>query len=260
MLITRSGELKYYEFKSFADQDVCVRFYSRQGGVSPEPWSSLNQGGTVGDLRDHVVENRRKVFADLQRPVDSIFDVWQVHGNQVICTDTPRDLNGGHQKADAIFTDKEEITLFMRFADCVPIVLFEPQKRVVGIVHAGWQGTVNAVVVKAVESIRERYGVEPGKLMAGIGPSIGPDHYQVRADVSDQVLKTFGASSSELLTSSDGNLFLNLWKANELLLRRAGVAKIETSEICTACNTEDWYSHRKEKGKTGRFGAAAFLR
>lgn len=254
------GNLKYYEFEQFDRDKVCVRFYSRLGGVSPEPWTSLNQGGTNGDSRENVIENRRRVFESINRPVESIFDVWQVHGNKVICTDRPRDLQSEHQKADAIFTDKPQITLFMRFADCVPIVLYEPEKKVIGIIHAGWMGTVNKIVIDAIKTIQERYGVNPKNIVAGIGPSIGPDHYQIGMDVIQQVKKSFGEKSSYLLENKDHQTYLNLWKANEINLRESGVEQIEISEICTACNTADWYSHRLENGTTGRFTAVAFLK
>lgn len=259
-MITQSGLLKYFEFESFRNLDICVRFYSRHGGVSDEPWVSLNQGGTVGDSRENVVENRRRIFEDVNRPVESIFDVWQVHGTNVICSDKPRKLDADHQKADAIFTDQNSITLFMRFADCVPIVLYEPEKRVLGIVHAGWQGTVNAIVIEAIQAIQDKYGIDPHGVQAGIGPSIGPDHYQIKSDVEEKIERTFGAQSPNVLNMKGHALFLDLWKANEILLHQAGVEKIEVAEICTACNTQDWYSHRKEKGMTGRFGAVAFLR
>lgn len=254
------GELKYFEFNSFDTNNVCVRFYSRQGGVSPHPWYSLNQGGTNGDSRENVIQNRQKVFDSIQRPVESIFDVWQVHGNRVICAEDPRRLDSEHQKADAIFTDHQEITLFMRFADCVPIVLYEPEKRVIGIIHAGWMGTVNKIIIDAVKNIQEKYNADPGKITAGIGPSIGPDHYQVGSDVIQKFRDNFGADADDLLISRNNKTYLDLWKANELTLRGCGINQIELSNICTACNTDDWFSHRKENGLTGRFTAVAFIR
>jgi YfiH family protein len=228
--------------------------------VSPEPWNSLNQGGTVGDARENVVENRRRIFVDIQRPVESIFDVWQVHGTNVICADKPRPLETDHLKADAILTDKSSVTLFMRFADCVPVVLFDPIKKVIGMVHAGWMGTVNGVVRHAVKEMQNHYGSEPKQILAGIGPSIGPDHYQIRSDVKQQFESAFGREGDGLLISEGTSTYLNLWKANEYLLLSAGVEQIEIAEICTACDLGHWYSHRMEKGTTGRFGAVAFLR
>jgi YfiH family protein len=255
-----SGRLSYLEFKTFRDQNACVRFYSRKGGVSPVPWDSLNHGGTVGDARENVVENRRRIFDDVQRPVESIFDVWQVHGTNVVCADQPRPLDTDHVKADAILTDQSSVTLFMRFADCVPVVLFDPIRRVIGMVHAGWMGTVNGVVLHAVREMQDHYGSEPKQLMTGIGPSIGPDHYEVRSDVKQQIESAFGREGDGLLISEGSSIFLNLWKANERLLKSAGVEHIEIAEVCTACNLGLWYSHRMEKGNTGRFGAVAFLR
>lgn len=259
-IINEANGLKYFEFESFQGLDVSVRVYTRHGGVSPAPWSALNQGGTVGDSRENVIENRKRIFDDIHRPVESIFDVWQVHGNQVIHSNTPRALTAEHQKADAILTDNPGITLFMRFADCVPIILFAPDKKVVSIVHAGWMGTVNGIVYDAVKLICTKYSIEPGSILAGIGPSIGPDHYQIGSDVEERVNLAFGARSNELLTSSDQGVFFNLWQANELLLRESGVGQIETAGICTACNVQDWYSHRQERGRTGRFAAVTFLK
>lgn len=260
LIIEEFNGLKYAEFESFQDHDICVRFYSRHGGISPAPWHSLNQGGTVGDSRENVVENRKRIFDDIHRPVESIFDVWQVHGNQVIYSNAPRELNAEHQKADAILTDDPGITLFMRFADCVPIILFAPDRKVVGIVHAGWMGTVNGIVIDAVKEMSSRFDIDPSSIFAGIGPSIGPDHYQIGKDVEDRVDEAFGARAGELLKRTDQGVFFNLWKANELVLHECGVRKIETAGLCTACNTQDWYSHRQERGMTGRFAAVAFLK
>ncbi len=256
----QSGSMSYFEFESFTGLGAEVRFYTRHGGVSPYPWSSLNQGGTVGDNRENVVENRRRIFGDIDRPVESIFDVWQVHGTNVICAAKPRGLAEDHQKADAIFTDHADITLFMRFADCVPIVLFEPERKVIGIVHAGWKGTVDSIVVNAIQTAQQKYGIAPDKLIAGIGPSIGPDHYQVGMEVKEKVEETFGDQSQSVLRTHGSAFSLNLWRANEILLRKAGVKNIEVAEVCTACHTDDWFSHRKENGSTGRFAAIAFLR
>ncbi len=235
-------------------------FIARRGGVSPKPWDSLNQGGTVGDLRDHVIENRRRAFDFFGRKVESIFDVWQVHGTTTICTPTARGLEATHQKADAIFTNNPQVTLFMRFADCVPIMIYDPNKRVVGLIHAGWKGTVNKIVAEAITTIEKVYGINPSNLIAGIGPSIGPDHYAIGEEVEKGVRMSFNNKDSQVLCYENGKAFFNLWKANELVLRDMGVESIECANICTACHLGDWYSHRAEKGATGRFGALIALK
>ena len=138
----QSDEIRYYTFESLEDAGICHAAITRQGGVSPQPWSSLNVGGTVGDDAGRVRENRRRSFRALGSPFESLFDVWQVHGTEVVCAKRRARLSQPHLKADAILTDQPGVTLFMRFADCVPIFLYDPLKKVVGLVHAGWQGTV----------------------------------------------------------------------------------------------------------------------
>lgn len=252
--------LVLYQFEDEQFNGCAHGVFTRHGGVSPQPWISLNQGGTVGDNRENVIENRKRVFDHFKRPVESIFDVWQVHGTTAICTTTPRPLDAAHQKADAIFTNNPNVTLFMRFADCVPIMIFDPVKKVCGIIHAGWKGTVNNIVREAVTQIREIYHVDPKNIIAGIGPSIGPDHYEVGSEVRKQVESTFGDDSKKFLSNYEDRVYFDLWKANEFLLKLQGVQAIETARICTACHTGDWYSHRAENGATGRFGALIAIR
>jgi copper oxidase (laccase) domain-containing protein len=104
-----------------------------------------------------------------------------------------------------------------------------------------------------------RYASNPKDILAGIGPSIGPDHYEIGPDVIAQVQESFGAQAEGLLVNRDKKVFFDLWKANQFLLEEAGVESIEQSALCTACNLQDWYSHRGEKGRTGRFGALLSL-
>jgi YfiH family protein len=260
MAIIEAGNLRYFTFESFPEREVLQGIFMRHGGVSPAPWVSLNTATTVGDSRENIIENRQRIFSAVNRPVTSIFDVWQIHSSHVICSDQPRALDLPHQKADAIITDRPEITLFMRFADCVPIFLYDPIRKVTAIVHAGWKGTVENIVSKSIAAMQARYHSQSVDILAGIGPSIGPDHYEIRADVVRLVEGTFGQDATELLSFSEGRTYFDLWKANAFNLRHSGVKEIEYAGICTACQTENWYSHRAEKGKTGRFGAILALK
>lgn len=259
MAFIENGGLRYFVFDSFTELGVVHGIFTRHGGVSPQPWQSLNLGGTVGDERDHVIENRSRIFNLMDRPVVSIYDSWQVHGTHVICATQPRPLDGVHEKGDAILTNTSNITLFMRFADCVPIFLVDPIKKVAGIVHAGWRGTVNGIASEAVKVMKNQYDCDPETIYAGIGPSICVDHYQVGAEVIDCVRNTMSDIADHVLKPANGSFHLNLWEFNRLVLQRSGVKNIEVSGICTACFTTDWYSHRAERGKTGRFGALLAL-
>ncbi|MBE0409964.1 MAG: peptidoglycan editing factor PgeF [Anaerolineales bacterium] len=253
------GSICYYSFDNLDENKVLNATFTRRGGISPPPWASLNMGGLRGDDPERVYANRVTAFNSVGRQPESVFDVWQVHGNSVICTKAPRAYGKPHQKADAIFTDHPEITLFMRFADCVPILLFDPRKKVIGLVHAGWQGTVNKLVSEALDAISAQYGCAHGDIMAAIGPSICPDHYSVGEEVVNKVKSEFGKDAETLINEREGRYHFNLWEANRLLLESKGIKDIFVSNICTACNLNDWYSHRGEAGHTGRFGVIMAL-
>lgn len=253
------GGVRYWIFDSFED-GVAQAIYTRQGGISPEPWASLNLGGTVGDDLERVRENRRRALEATGTDPATIYDVWQVHGDQVAIAEAPRPPQTPHLQADVILTDRPGVTLMMRFADCVPIFLHDPLRKVIGIAHAGWMGTVKGTVRAAVEAMQGRYGSASMNIRAAIGPSIGPDHYEVGADVIAQVNQAFGRAAPDLLQVRDGHTFFDLWGANRRLLEQAGVRQIEVIGLCTACHLADWYSHRAEKGRTGRFGAMLALK
>lgn len=246
--------VRYFTFDIFP-RSLVHAVFTRQGGLSPAPWGSLNVGSTVGDDQQRVLENRLRSFRALGRDPYSIFDVWQVHSAEVVVAEAPHFSRPPEFKADAILTDKPQVTLFMRFADCVPILLYDPGRHVAGVVHAGWQGTVKRILAETVRTMQTVYGSQPADLLAAIGPSIGPDHYEIGPDVIEQVRASFPADSQALLPSHDGHVHFDLWAANRRTLEQCGVGQVEVAGLCTACHPEDWYSHRAQHGKTGRFGA-----
>jgi len=257
MPFQHNNGLRYFSFDNLAGVTHAV--FTRRGGVSPAPWDSLNVGGSVGDDLAHVRANRVRSFDALGRDPASIHDVWLVHGTDVVHADAPRDLAEKPPRADIVMTDNPKVTLFMRYADCVPLLFHDPKKGVVALAHAGWLGTVRNVASATLEAMRRRYGTDPRDVRAAIGPAIGPDHYEVGPDVAEQIRAAFGARAESLLKPHGERFHLDLWKANRLQMEEAGVGEIETAEICTACHLEDWFSHRAEQGKTGRFGALISL-
>jgi YfiH family protein len=138
-------------------------------------------------------------------------------------------------------------------------LLYDPAHQAVGLVHAGWLGTVRQTLPAAIRRMRESFGTRPADLVAAIGPSIGPDHYTVRDDVVRQIRASLGPSAEQHLRAEDGRVHLDLWSASRALLEAEGVRQIEAAGICTACHVKDWFSHRAEAGKTGRFGALLAL-
>ena len=251
--------LRYFQFQNFPDSIVHAVF-TRQGGVSSTPWDSLNLGGSVGDAPANVRENRIRAFTALGRDPESVFDLWQVHGTQAFFASKPRQPDAHENKGDIIFTDNPDVTLFMRFADCTPLLFSDSHLGIVGIAHAGWEGTVRGVASVAIETMCERYGSKPENIQAAIGPSIGVEHYEVGDNVIQRVRESFGKDAEALLPKVGERRHFDMWAANRIQLEKAGVPQIETAGICTACHLEDWYSHRAEKGKTGRFGALIALK
>jgi len=259
MLLHSSGDVRYYQFGSLQHSDVVQAVFTRQGGVSPAPYASLNLSISTGDARENVAANRRRAFRALGREPESIADLWQVHSADVVVVDSPLGEDGRSPKADALVTDRPEVTLLLRFADCVPILLFDPVRRVIGVVHAGWRGTLLKAPAVAVKTMAEHYGSRPADILAGIGPSIGPCHYAIGPEVVEQTRTAFGTEADPLLIPNH-SYHLDLWAANALALRQAGVEQIEISAMCTACRTDEFFSHRGEQAQTGRFGALIALR
>ena len=251
--------LRYYQFEIFQGQAIFHAVLTRRGGVSQPPFDSLNTGGTVGDDPQAVLQNHQVIYNAFGYDFQSRYDVWEVHGTTILCTDAPRPSDTPHPKADGIMTDKPGITLFMRFADCVPILLMDPVKKVIGIIHAGWQGTYKQIARVAVEEMCAHYGSQPDTILAGIGPSICQNCYEVDMPVRDAFIRSFGSEGQKYFAEREGQIFLDLWGANEDVLKSAGVRQIETAGICTACHLDDWYSHRAENGKTGQFAVLMTL-
>lgn len=256
----QSERVQYYSFESFDGVPVTHAVFTRHGGVSEGVWSSLNVGLTVGDDPQNVAVNRQISFQTMGRRIESMSDSWLTHGTDVVVYDKPRSLNQKTPpKADVVLTDNPEVTLFMRYADCVPILLYDPARRAVGLAHSGWMGTVRRVGAAAVRAMQSRYGSRPADLLAAIGPSIGPARYEVGAEVVGEVERAFGPDANRLLPRYNRATHFDLWAANRLILEQAGVRNIESAEICTGDRVDTWFSHRAENGKTGRFGVLMAL-
>ncbi len=228
--------------------------FGRQGGVSPSPWRSLNMGHAVGDAPDNVRRNFERACAALKIDPRHTVSCHLVHGNRVLTAEA----NGrGPQllgRADALITRQPGLVLTMRFADCVPLLFFDPVSRSVGLAHAGWRGVMQNVMGAVVEAMQTRFGARPADIRVVIGPSIGPCCYQVGEDVRQAARAAFGEADS-LFDHRPGGMYFDLWAANVRQARAAGVRQVTVAGVCTACHTGEFFSHRAEKGRTGRFGA-----
>ena len=255
MIANEKNGLKYYQFESFCEAGITHGFFTRLGGVSPEPFDSLNMATTVGDTAENVLENLRRMFDVFGLDLKTRYDGWQYHCRTVIAAEVPRSLSVKYPlRADGLITNRPEVTLVQRFADCVPVIFYDPVNKAVGICHAGWSGTLDNICALTLKNMRKLYGTDPCNVLAGIGPSIGPCHFEVKEDVAEPFRKSFGKRYNEISEIRDDRIFLNLWKANRILLEEQGVQKIEMAELCTVCHKEEWFSHRGDHGKSGRYG------
>jgi polyphenol oxidase len=250
--------LVYYRFALWPE--VTHGIFTRQGGVSAGPWASLNVGGTVGDDVEAVRHNHELMYAALNVNRARACTVWQVHGADTVIVDRPVQGRRWVAQADAMVTDKEDTPLVMRYADCTPLMFCDPVRGVIGAAHAGWRGTVAGVASSVVETMKRAYGCQPADIQAAVGPSIGPERYQVGEEVVTAVGAHFSTTDGLVRRDpDDGSAYLDLWAANRLELERAGVEQIEIAGICTASNTDEFFSHRAENGRTGRFGTVISL-
>lgn len=260
---TNQDQLVFYQFDSLPESvGLAHGAFTRLGGVSTGIYDSLNVGSTVGDHPGRVMENRHRVASAMGVRDDQTVTTWQVHGAAVLVVDQLGPQEWPPPKADAIITAREGVPLVMRYADCVPILLFDPVRRVLGMAHAGWRGTVAGAGVATAQAMVDQFGCNPDDILAGIGPSIGPCCYEVGPEVVEQVHAAFGGSDGliHLANKNGGNSRFDLWEANRRTLEQVGIRQIEMSGICSSCNTHEFYSHRAEAGQTGRFAMLAVMR
>ncbi len=258
-----------FRFLNLSKQDGVNHFVStRIGGLSRPPYESLNLGFHVGDSPKTVLKNRERLAANIKIPLSDFTIARQIHsGTVTIVAKQMRgcgaaDYDTAVEATDAMVTAVPRLCLTVLSADCVPVLLFDPQKRIVAAVHAGWRGTVKLVAQKTVEALQHEFNCKLTDLLVGIGPSIGPCHYEIGSEVISQVEATFGDTDGYISHESpDGKGYFNLWEANKRQIMEAGIPpqNIEVAGICTYCNAHLFFSARHQKGRTGRFGAGIML-
>ncbi len=273
MIEERINSLLICSFQNLSRYGEIHHFVStRTGGFSTAPYASLNLALHVGDDPKKVLKNRERLASALRIPLSNFTIGEQIHsGNVRVISDQLRGIGSvDHKRAingtDAMVTNVSNIALMVLLADCVPILFFDPVKRVIGVAHAGWRGTIRLVAQNTVRVFRERFGTSPTDIAVALGPSIGPCCYEVGPEVAGQVQRILRAKSSKRgyinKESSDSKAYFNLWEANKGQLLRVGIPEenIEIAGVCTNCNSDLFFSRRHQKGPTARFGAAIMIR
>lgn len=233
---------------------------TRRGGGSQRPFYSLNLGASVGDLPQVVESNFRLFCRALSIIPEQTVSCHLIHSARVLT------VNGVNRQrvmgqADGLITAGAGIYLAMRFGDCTPLIFFDPVRGAVGLAHAGWRGTMQNIAGATVTEMERQLGCRPQNIIAVVGPAIGPCCYEVGPDVIAAARRVFD-NPGELFSRRNGNgrAYFDLWAANRQQLLAAGVKNVVLSAMCTACRTDEFFSHRAEKGRTGRFGVIIGLK
>jgi YfiH family protein len=250
------SELPLTTFASFDHPAIRHGVSTRAGGVSVGPYASLNLGASVGDQLESVLENRTRLSRALGFDPARFVTTPQVHGKGVLVVDEQTAPDCLSTRADILISREPGFLLMQRFADCVPLLFWHQDAKIVGVAHAGWRGTAIGVAGQTVEAVLDLGGDAAG-LRVGIGPSIGPCCFEVGDEVVDQIPGGRDASSP----GPNGRPYVDLWELNRRQFVAAGVPEqsIEVSAACTRCQPDRYFSHRALGYPAGRFGAAIGL-
>jgi polyphenol oxidase len=217
-----------------------VAFSTRRGGVSEAPFDTLNLGRLTADDEARVAENRRRLAAEVGTDPELLRFNKQVHGANV------RRAGRLGEPGDGLWTDTPGEPVLVFTADCLPVALVRTgNPPAVAALHVGWRGLLAGIVQSGVAALG-------GELAAAIGPGIGPCCYEVGEEVARPYRERFGDDVAP-------NGRLDLWTAAERALNAAGVADVHRTDLCTSCNPELFFSHRRDAGRTGRQGMVAYV-
>lgn len=251
-LIQKNG-LELVTFDNLAKTGLVKHgFTTRHGGVSTGYYGTMNMGFSRGEEKSAVSENYRRLADALELDPMAFVATQQTHTTNILEIKV-EDKGAGVTKertyhdVDGLITNEKGINLVIFGADCVPVFLLDTKQKAIGLAHCGWKGTANRMAERIVERMIEVYGTNPKDIVAGIGPSIGKCCFQVDDPVVDLFRKQI-AFADEIIfddVTEQEKYKIDLWETNRRLLENCGVEQIEISGLCTMCDTERFYSHRK---------------
>jgi len=261
------GEVPFLTYPLFEKTGVVKSAFStRIGGVSKGCYESMNLSFDRGDDKDAVMENFQRIASAIGTNCHDMVLSRQTHTANVRVV-TEEDKGKGivrerdYTDVDGLVTNVPGICLVTSYADCVPLYFVDPIKKVIGLSHSGWRGTVGKIGKETGRVMAERFGCDPADILAAVGPSICQDCYEVSGDVIEKFKEAFDEKDWDNLfyRKNNGKYQLDLWKANESVFRESGICKehIAVTNVCTHCNSKILYSHRETGDKRGNL--CAFL-
>jgi polyphenol oxidase len=245
----QQGRLSVFKFESFKKyKDISHLVTTKEG------WISGDKPRFTGDSEVIYSEFRKELAISCELDANQFVFPRQTHSDRVVVV-TSENVTSSIDDTDALITNERGLFICVQTADCVPILLFDPVKKVVAAIHAGWKGTISKIAKKAIGQMTEKFGCDPANIVAGIGPSIHIHAYEVGPEVVQAVEANFGNSPALLKPSmNEGRAYFDLWEANQTVLMESGILEenIEVLGLCSFEHADLFYSARRDGSDTGR--------
>ncbi|MFO7829462.1 MAG: peptidoglycan editing factor PgeF [Bacteroidales bacterium] len=240
-------------------KDITHFSTTRTGGFSKSHLASFNLGYTVGDEPKNVTQNLNLLAGVLDIEKKQMVSPKQTHSKNIGVVKSTKDI---FPNTDALITNVAGICIFVRTADCVPILLYDPVQKAIAAIHSGWKSTIQEISKHTIELMQKEFGTNLENLIAGIGPSIGPEVYEVGPEVIDQFQSRFSFDNYITPIKGSDKGLLNLWKVNQQILIHSGIPEnqIEIAEMCTYSNPDLFYSARRDGVNSGRLATGIMLK
>ncbi len=261
--------LKYIDFDFFNSyKDLKAYFSTRNGGVSEGIYSTMNLSFSQGDVKENVIENFRIFGKTIGVECEDMVFAHQTHTSNVIPVDSSNKGMGilrerNFSNVDGLVTNEKGLCLVTSHSDCIPLYFFDPVKKVIGLSHSGWKGTIGNIALNTIKLMNEKYGSDAEDILAMAGPGICGKCYEVGSDVADVFTYKYKDDSKGRVVTErenvEGKYLLDLHMANYYNFLSAGITEdhIYLSGVCTYEDSDNLWSHRASHGKRG--GGAAFM-
>lgn len=266
--IVNMNNIKYITFPKFREleKDMLYYFTTRSGGVSKGCYDSLNLGLGTRDNKNNVLENYKILGENINININDIVMTSQTHTANIKIV-TEQDKGKGilkerdYNNIDGLITNIKNIPILTTHADCVPLVFYDFKKKVIGVAHSGWRGTLSKIGEKMIQQMCVKFNCRVETILVGIGPSLCQKCFEVDRDVAEMFINV-DQNYKQFMYKNNIKYYIDLWKINEYLLIKNGIIKqnIKNCELCTKCNMDLFFSHRGQKGERGIMASIAMLR
>ncbi|MFZ6014390.1 MAG: peptidoglycan editing factor PgeF [Bacteroidota bacterium] len=252
----RIGDLELWQFDNLENEQSIKHFVTDRGTTQAGKEFTLSLSSLPD--KEEVWKNRGTLAQALGIPVEKLYLPSQVHKTRIVNV-TAQTSKAELVETDALVTNKKGLCIAVMSADCVPILLYDTKNQAIGAVHSGWRGTVAKILEKTLLQMHVLFGTRGEHVVAGIGPSVSQESYEVGEEVVNEIDQTFGRERELMIAKPNNKANLDLWKANKIQLLEFGVKEsaIEISNLCTVKNNHYFFSARK--GDSGRFAAGIML-